>query len=94
MPQTQTDQPHTPSIDNAPGTGRRSTLIFMGVLTIALFFLLSDHRTHALAWLPLLLLAACPLMHMFMHGGHRHGTDDRQGDGPAAHHGKRERGNI
>lgn len=37
---------------------------------IALFLLLSEHRAHFLGVLPLLVLLACPLMHMFMHGGH------------------------
>jgi hypothetical protein len=49
---------------------------------IALFFLLSEHRAHALGALPYLLLAASPLLHIFMHRGHghRHGraNDDKQ----------------
>lgn len=54
---------------------------------IGLFFLLSEHRAHVLGALPLLLLLACPLMHVFMHGGHgRHGH--WHGQGPA----KEERG--
>jgi hypothetical protein len=31
------------------------------------------HQEHVLALLPFALLAACPLMHVFMHGGHGHG---------------------
>jgi hypothetical protein len=31
-----------------------------------------------LGLLPWLLLAACPLMHAFMHGGHGHGGSARQ----------------
>lgn len=31
------------------------------------------HQNHLLALLPYAFLAACPLMHMFMHGGHGHG---------------------
>ena len=46
---------------------------------VAGWFLLSEHRAHALAALPYLLLLACPLMHVFMHGSHRsHGG---HGDG-------------
>jgi hypothetical protein len=30
-----------------------------------------------LVWLPLL---ACPLMHLFMHGGHGHGGHQHDGD--------------
>lgn len=49
----------------------RSMLALIAFLGIALFFLLGEHRIHALAWLPLLLLLlACPLLHMTMHGGH------------------------
>ena len=41
---------------------------------VAAYFLLSEHRAHFFGALPFLLLLACPLMHMFMHGGHgRHG---------------------
>lgn len=31
------------------------------------------HKDHVLALLPYAILAACPLMHMFMHRGHGHG---------------------
>ena len=37
---------------------------------VALYFLLSEHRAHFFGALPFLLLLACPLMHIFMHGGH------------------------
>ena len=37
---------------------------------VAAYFLLSEHRAHFFGALPFLLLLACPLMHMFMHGGH------------------------
>ena len=41
---------------------------------VAAYFLLSEHRAHFFGALPFLLLLACPLMHIFMHGGHgRHG---------------------
>jgi hypothetical protein len=43
-------------------------LLVMGA--IAAYFLLSEHRAHFLGALPLLLLLACPLMHVFMHHGH------------------------
>lgn len=44
-------------------------LVFLAFAGIALFLLLGEHRIHALAWLPLLFLLACPLLHMTMHGG-------------------------
>ena len=47
-------------------------------LAIAAFFLWVEHRAHVLGVLPWLLLAACPLLHLFMHrGGHggHHGPE-------------------
>jgi len=53
---------------------------FWLLLGIAAFYLVTEHRAHLVAglyWLPFLLLAACPLMHVFGHGSHRrHGGDD------------------
>ncbi len=48
----------------------------MALLVVALvggFFLYTEHRAHLFGMLPFLLLLACPLMHVFMHHGHRHG---------------------
>ena len=53
---------------------------------IAAYFLLSEHRAHFIGALPLLLLLACPLMHVFMHhdhGGHG-GGHAHHGDGEPA----------
>jgi hypothetical protein len=50
---------------------------------IALFFLLTEHRAHTLGALPYLLLAASPLLHIFMHRGHGSADD---GKGPSADH--------
>lgn len=36
-------------------------------------YLYVTHKDHVLALLPYAFLAACPLMHMFMHRGHGHG---------------------
>ncbi len=58
-------------------------LVFLG---IAGFYLITEHTAHLFGVLPLLLLLACPLLHVFMHGGHgsEHGgghqhTGDRVG---------------
>ena len=48
----------------------RTFFFCMAFLAIAGFLLLIEHRAHALGALPFLLLLACPLLHMFMHGGH------------------------
>jgi Protein of unknown function (DUF2933) len=60
----------------------RAGLVLLGFLAIAGVLLFTEHRAHVLGlliWLPLLL---CPLMHIFMHGGHAghdHGKEDREG---------------
>lgn len=38
------------------------------------------HQQHVFAVLPFLVILACPLMHLFMHGGHghRHGGGGRK----------------
>ena len=36
-------------------------------------YLYIAHKDHVLALLPYAFLAACPLMHVFMHRGHGHG---------------------
>jgi hypothetical protein len=41
---------------------------------IAGALLFTEHRAHVLGFLIYLPLLACPLMHVFMHGGHRHGN--------------------
>lgn len=35
-------------------------------------YLFLNHTGHIITALPYLLLLACPLMHVFMHGGHDH----------------------
>ncbi len=57
-----------------------------GAIGVMAFYLLTEHTAHVIAVLPYLLLAACPLMHFFMHGkhhdhgdGHRDHTED-EGD--------------
>jgi len=51
------------------------------VLTLAIavlgLYLLITHTGHVLTALPYLLLMACPLMHLFMHGGHGHSHRDQ-----------------
>ncbi|WP_223425867.1 DUF2933 domain-containing protein [Alcanivorax limicola] len=36
----------------------------------AFYVLLLDHGEHLRPWLPLLVLLACPLMHLFLHRSH------------------------
>ncbi|WP_262271694.1 DUF2933 domain-containing protein [Microvirga yunnanensis] len=75
------------TVPNLPSTSPKSwRTVWIGtplgwVVTLALaalgIYLFATHTGHILAALPYLLLLACPLMHLFMHGGH-------------GHHGKRE----
>lgn len=58
---------------------RRGTWIFGAFAIIALLLLVFEHRAHLLGWLPWLFLLACPLMHLFMHGGHGHGGHTGRG---------------
>ena len=65
----------------------RAGLVLIGFLSIVGALLFTEHRAHVLGlliWLPLL---ACPLLHIFMHGGHgghddpaRHDQDGRERD--------------
>jgi hypothetical protein len=63
--------------DSCPDTNRSFLLSPAGLVLIAFLaiggtYLWMEHRAHLLGilvWLPLI---ACPLMHLFMHHGHRH----------------------
>ncbi len=58
--------------------------VVCGFLIVAGFFLLTEHTAHVFGVLPYLLLAACPLMHLFMHHGHGgHGSRETGDDASA-----------
>lgn len=66
---------HSQHGDRPPGSflTSRAGLVLLGFLVIGGVLLFTEHRAHvlgALIWLPLIV---CPLMHIFMHGGHGHG---------------------
>lgn len=46
----------------------------------ASYFLLVEHREHLYQWLPFLIIALCPLMHVFMHAGHGSQDHSHQND--------------
>ena len=48
-------------------------VVLCAFLAIVGFFLWTEHRAHLLGALPYVLLLACPLLHLFMHGGHGRG---------------------
>lgn len=50
----------------------RFRIVLIGFLLVIAYFLWTEHRAHIIPFLPFLLLALCPLMHVFMHHGHQH----------------------
>lgn len=68
---------HLPESDGDARTKARSTTALVVFVIVAAVFLVSEHRAHLVGWIPYwpyLLLLACPLMHLFMHGSHGHGS--------------------
>lgn len=63
---------HHRQIDNNSWLPRYRWVTYIG-LGILVYFLFIEHRAHVFPLLPYLLILACPLMHIFMHGGHNHG---------------------
>ena len=50
-------------------------MLATAVIAAIAFYFLREHWAHALGFLPYALFLACPLMHLFMHHGHKHGGD-------------------
>ena len=80
---------HEHEDNRSPSTLSKGKLVLVGFLIVAGYFLFTEHRAHlggVLYYLPFLFLLACPLMHIFMHGGHgkhdygKHDSDDKKGD--------------
>ncbi len=65
-------------------------IVTLGFLGVAGFFLLTEHTAHVFGVLPWLLIAACPLMHLFMHHGHGHGANSHS-DGAHQEHRQEEK---
>lgn len=60
----------------------RAKWVFAVFAVMGGFFLIAEHRAHVLPYLPWIILAACPLLHMFMHGSHGgHGRHGGHGGG-------------
>ena len=53
---------------------RRTNLTMWVFLAFIAYFLITEHWAHIVPFLPWLIFLACPLMHIFMHGGHGHGS--------------------
>lgn len=65
---------HSHHSRSAPSAGSfwssRAFLVFLGFAAIAVVLLWEEHKAHILGAIPYLFLLACPLLHVFMHGGH------------------------
>ncbi|HXF68068.1 MAG TPA: DUF2933 domain-containing protein [Burkholderiales bacterium] len=69
------------SHENRTRGGDRGRWVFRGFLLIAGYFLVTEHLAHTIEFLPIVLLLACPLLHLFHHarGGHGgHGGDESE----------------
>jgi hypothetical protein len=61
-------------------------LALLAFLAIAGFYLFTEHTAHLWGYLPYGLLLLCPLIHLFMHGGHSgHGGSSDQQPGDRQH---------
>jgi hypothetical protein len=85
------DHRHQP--DGGNGMKSKAKWVFIGFAVIAAYFLILEHKAHLSGYLqywPFLLVLACPLLHLFMHGGHGgHGDDsgkDTRGRGSSRGH--------
>ncbi len=60
----------------------RTGIATVVVVLVLGFLVYTGHSAHLLGALPYLLILACPLMHIFMHGGHHkhHKQDSNEGD--------------
>jgi hypothetical protein len=64
---------------SAQGLGRGFLIMLATALAAgAAFYVLQEHWAHALGLAPYLLFLACPLMHLFMHHGHKHHVEQGQ----------------
>ena len=79
-------EPHTDHMNHQqqrPSRFSAANVALYGFLAIAAFYLIAEHRAHLLGWLPFLIILACPLLHVFMHGKHGgHGGDKNSSTPP------------
>lgn len=66
--------------DRGPASPRwwAEKLALTTFLGLGAYYLVAEHRAHVFGILPYAVLLLCPLMHLFMHRGHRHGGGDHQ----------------
>ena len=68
---------HKRESDKGDAMRSKANIALIIFLIIGAYFLVTEHRAHLTGWVsywwPYVLLLACPLIHLFMHGGHGHG---------------------
>jgi len=67
---------------------RKLTLYLFVILPVIAglgYFLVMEHWAHLVQVLPYLILLLCPLLHVFMHGGHGHGSHETGSAHPQKH---------
>ena len=56
--------------------------LFWIFAAVGAYYLMTEHRSHVLDYLPYVLLLACPLIHLFGHGhghgGHSHDAKEKK----------------
>ncbi len=73
---------HTPETQaRTPWYRTWTGLACLGAAALGALYLSLFHVDHVLDALPLLVLLLCPLMHLFMHGGHGHDGHGGSGTG-------------
>ena len=68
-----------------PSQNKRNNLVMWVFLGFIAYFLITEHWAHIIPYLPWLILLACPLLHVFMHGGHGHGSNEEGHDSHSTH---------
>jgi hypothetical protein len=63
----------------------RNGIATIGMLAVLSFLVYTGHSAHLLGVLPYLLILACPLMHIFMHGGHHHHHSGNESEKSESH---------
>jgi hypothetical protein len=58
-----------------PSQNKKNNLVMWIFLGFVSYLLITEHWAHIVPYLPWLILLACPLLHVFMHGGHGHGSE-------------------
>lgn len=77
------NQSHEHESNNESWLFSRTGIATLVAVSVLGFLIYEGHGTHLLGLLPYLLILACPLMHIFMHGGHHHSNDKQGGSNDA-----------